>query len=677
MSPTTKDPLLQPFQLKGLTLRNRVMSTAHACGLADESGMPGEAYQRYHVEKARGGLALTMFGGSSYVSPDSVWAAPHIDISSDRIVPYLESFSQRVHAEGAAIMIQITHLGRRADPEAKNFLPALAPSPIRETLHRAIPREMDHGDIERIVKEFGEAAARSRAGGLDGLETMVAGHLIGQFLSPVTNKRTDEFGGSLDNRCRFGLMVHEEIRRRVGEDYIVGMRLTMDEGIPGGQDFEDTLAAARVFEASGLIDFLNVNYGRIDTILGLAVNNMPGMASPIAPWLAKAGAFKAEVGLPVFHAARISDIATARYAIREGLLDMVAMTRAHIADPDIVKKIERGEEERIRPCVGATHCMGPNRPSCIHNPASGRERFWPQRITRSDGPSRKVVVVGGGPAGCEAARVSAQRGHRVVLFEAASRLGGQLVMASEASWRKDIIGIVDWRDGEMARLGVEVRLNSYAEAAEVLAEEPDVVILATGGYPDLTDLPGAAHCITAWDALTGSAPLGDEVLVYDGTGRHTALTAAEFAARAGKAVTLVQLDEVPGAELTNYERAIWRRRLAEEAIPRRSEYRLETVAPAGNSLAADFRHELTGETLRLTADSIVVESGTLPADGLFQALRQQAANGGDLDLEAFVDGRPQPAPDSEGFQIFRIGDAAASRNLAAAIFDAHRLCSVL
>ncbi|MEM7236568.1 MAG: N-methylproline demethylase, partial [Pseudomonadota bacterium] len=256
MNSTKPDPLFTPMQIKHLTLKNRIMSTSHAAGLGDASHLPGETYQRYHVEKARGGLALTMFGGSSYIGGDSLWASGQLNISTDAIIPRLEEFSSRVHAEGAAIMIQITHLGRRAETNTQNWMPAVAPSAVREIGHRAIPREMDLHDIDQVIRDFGDAAVRARDGGLDGLETMTHGHLIGQFFSPATNHRTDTFGGSLENRCRFGLLVHEEIRRRVGDDFIVGMRMGIDESAGGGSDFEESLAIASLFESEGLIDFV-------------------------------------------------------------------------------------------------------------------------------------------------------------------------------------------------------------------------------------------------------------------------------------------------------------------------------------------------------------------------------------------------------------------------------------
>ncbi|MEM7221532.1 MAG: NADH:flavin oxidoreductase [Pseudomonadota bacterium] len=674
MTETRSDPLFQPLDIKGLRLKNRIMSTSHACGLGDDNHMPGEAYQRYHLEKAKGGLALTMFGGSSYIDRDSLWASGQLNMADDRVIPHLRQFSERIHGAGAALMIQITHLGRRAETNTQNWLPAIAPSVVRETGHRAIPREMDRHDIDRVVAAFGAAARRAEEGGLDGLEAMAHGHLIGQFLSPVTNHRSDGFGGSLENRCRFGLMLLEEIRRRVGDGFLVGMRLGIDESAIGGSDFEESLAIARLFERHGLLDFLNVNYGRIDTELALANECMPGMAMPSAPWLERAGAFKREIGLPVFHAAKIADIATARYAIREGLLDMVAMTRAHIADPHITNKIARGEEHRIRPCVGASHCMGEQRPTCLHNPASGRERFWPQSIARSDGPLYKVVVIGGGPAGLEAARISAERGHTVTLLEAADALGGQLRLAEKGSWRRDLASIVAWRVGELEALGVEVRLNCYAEAEDVAALAPDVVIVATGGVPDPGGIEGAELCTSPWDAIGGGIPLGERVVVYDGTGRHTAPIVAERAAQAGKALTYVMVDDLVAKELAYAERVIWKKRFAEDGIVPLGDYGLRSVERAGNALAVSFVHELTNAPLRVTADTVVVENGTLPADGIFHALRGRSSNDGVTDLDAFLEGRPPEAMEGDGFALFRIGDAQSSRNLAAAMFDALRLC---
>lgn len=672
-----RDPLLQPLRIKNLVLKNRVMSTSHASGM-EEGGMPKERYQLYHEEKAKGGIALSMFGGSSNVAPDSPNIFRQLNVGTDEIIPWLQEFSDRMHTHGAALMVQITHLGRRGEPYADKWLPTIAPTAMRETLHRSFPKEMDEHDIRRVVKAYAAAVRRCKEGGLDGVETLAGGHLIGQFLSPSTNHRTDKYGGSLENRCRFGLEVFEAIRREVGDDYIVGMRYVIDEGETGLQ-MSDAIKVAHIFERTGMLDFYNAIYGRMDTERALAVANMPGMASPIAPWLQQVGAFKREVGLPVFHAARISDIATARHAIREGLLDMVAMTRAHIADPHIVRKIEAGEEDRIRPCVGATHCQSPFRPHCLHNPSSGREKDLPHAIARSDRAGRKVLVVGGGPAGLEAARVSAERGHEVVLLEAGAKLGGQLLLGERASWRRDLIGIVGWRAEEIRRLGVRVELNRYAEVEDVLAEDPDAVIVATGGVPDIDWIDGAEHCTSVWDVIGGATRLGAEVVVYDGTGRHPGPQAAELAAQEGRKVQFVSIDAQISQELTYAERVIWKKRIYELGVPMTFDHEIVKVERRGNRIAATFRNLASEQLMEREADQILVEHGTRPADDLYHALKPHSRNDGVTDIDALLALRPQPLdlrPEAR-IELHRIGDAVASRNVQTAVLDAMRLCRAL
>jgi 2,4-dienoyl-CoA reductase-like NADH-dependent reductase (Old Yellow Enzyme family) len=676
-TPRQKDPLLQPFRVKKLELRNRIMSTSHASTL-DEGGMPAERYQRYHEEKARGGIALTMFGGSSMVSKDSSWGGGQVDVSGDEVIPYLRHFSERIHGHGAALMCQISHLGRRADAMGWNWLPTVGPSRIRETRHRNFPREMDRHDIDRIVREYAAAAGRCQEGGLDGVETVTGGHLIGQFFSPRTNRRTDAFGGSTENRARFGLMVHQAIRKAVGDDWVVGIRFVVDEGTEDGIDFEECMRIAHLFEREGHIDFFNCIFGRMDTDLALAEHNMPGMSQPLAPFLPLVGRFKREVSLPVFHAARIQDIATARYAISEGLLDMVAMTRAHMADPHIVNKLMRGEEDRIRPCVGASYCMY-KKVACLHNPASGREEILPQIVERSGSPGRKVAVVGGGPAGLEAARVSAERGHNVVLFEAGSRLGGQLLSAVRATWRRDLIAIVNWRGAELERLGVNVRLNTYAEAEGVLSEQPDVVIIATGGVPDTEWLDGAQHCISVWEALADSSRLPRDVLIYDGTGRHQAVSTALHLAELGHEVQFVTLDDNVGLEMEYPSRTIYRKRFAERGVRVIIDHALTHVRRSGNRLVATFAHELTGAPLELATSQVVIEHGTVPVTELFDALRTRSVNDGVTDIDLLLQRRPQreERPRNGAFELHRIGDAVTSRNVHGAIYEALRLCCAL
>ena len=308
-----------------------------------------------------------------------------------------------------------------------NWLPQYSSSCTRELIHGAFPVEMEAHNIRRVRNNYAAAAGRVRDGDVDGVEiSCQAGTLIEQFWSPAMNRRTDEYGGALDNRMRLGLEVLESVRATVGEDFVVGIRMPADQMMEGGLNQDDCIAIATAYASSGLIDFISVVGGQASTYKDEA-RIWPTMWVPSAAYLKLAGAIKAEVSLPIFHATRITDAATAVHAVKEGLVDMVGMTRAFIADPHHINKLMNAREAEIHPCVGAGYCVDRVISGldavCAHNVATGREQFIPQEITPSDGARRKVVVVGAGPGGLEAARVCAKRGHEVILFEAASTLG--------------------------------------------------------------------------------------------------------------------------------------------------------------------------------------------------------------------------------------------------------------
>jgi 2,4-dienoyl-CoA reductase-like NADH-dependent reductase (Old Yellow Enzyme family)/thioredoxin reductase len=682
MTAIARDPLLQPYQLKHLTLRNRVMSTAHEPAYS-EDGMPKDRYRLYHVEKARGGIALTMTAGSAVVSRDSPPAFGNLLAYKDEIVPWLRRLADECHEHGSAVMIQLTHLGRRTGWNRADWLPVLAPSPIREPAHRAFPKAAEDWDLDRIVADYAAAAQRMAEAGLDGFEVEAYGHLPDQFWSPATNHRTDAYGGDLDARMHFSLRVLRAMRAAVGPQFIIGLRMVADEDWATGLTRQEGLEIARRFKASGLVDFLNIIRGHIDTDAAL-LDVIPIMGMRSAPSLDFAGEIRAATQFPVFHAARIADVATARHAIAEGRLDMVGMTRAHIADPHIVRKITEGREHTIRPCVGATYCLDRiyegHDALCVHNAATGREATMPHIIAATTGPRRRIVVVGAGPAGLEAARVSAERGHAVTVFEALDQPGGQIRLATRLPRRRDLIGIVDWRMDQLAALGVELHFSTYAEAEDVLAAQPDVVFIATGGVPN-TEVLAEGHdlVVSAWDVLSGQTKPAERVLVFDDNGAYPAMQAAEMLAAAGSAVELATPERFFAPEMGGLNHALFARAFQRHGVRITINTRLLSVRRDGNALVAVLGGDYGETRVERVVDQVVVDHGTLPDETLYDALKPSSINLGAVDYEALVAGRPQTVMrNGDGrFRLFRIGDAVSSRNIHAAIYDALRLAKDL
>lgn len=674
MSP---DPLLQPYQLKHLTLRNRIITTAHEPAYA-EDGMPKHRYRAYHLERARAGIAMTMTAGSASVSRDSPPAFNNILLYKDEAVSWLKDLADAVHEEGAAIMIQLTHLGRRTRWDRADWLPVVSASHRREAAHRAFPKKAEDWDIDRIKQDFIDAAERVHAAGFDGLEVEAYGHLLDQFWSPLTNTLDNQYGGSLDHRLRFAFEVLAGIRERVGSNFLLGIRYVADEVLSGGLTRADGLEISQRLKSSGLVDFLNIIRGHIDTDPGLTdVIPIQGMRS--APHLDFAGEIRAATQLPTFHAARIQDVATARHAIASGKLDMVGLTRAHMADPHIVRKIIEGREDDIRPCVGANYCLDRiyqgGSAYCIHNAATGRELKMPQQITRAP-TRRKVVVVGAGPGGLEAARVACERGHHVVVLEAASQPGGQIRLTALSPRRKEMLGIIDWRMARCNARGVVFRFDTFAESDEVLAEKPDVVIIATGGLPHTEVLEsGNEHVVSTWDILSGSVKPGTNVLLFDDAGDHAALQAAEIICAGGARLEIMTPDrtfapEVMAMNLVPYIRALQRPNVTFTVT-----MRLRAVAKSGDGLRAFIGSDYGMPEQQRLVDQVIVNHGTLPLDDLYFALKPLSRNAGAVDYNQLLTAQPQSSltnPDAT-FQLFRIGDAVAARNTHAAIYDALRL----
>ena len=671
------DPVLEPFQLKHLKLKNRLMITSHEPAYA-EDGMPKERYRAYHAERAKGGVALTMTAGSASVARDSPPVFNNILAFKDEIVPWMRELADACHEHGTAVMVQLTHLGRRTRWDKNYWLPVVSPSHRKEAAHRAFPKKVEDWDIERIIRDYADAAERMRAADLDGIELQAYGHLMDQFWSPLTNTLEAPYGGTLDQRLRFTFDVLRAVRERVGPEFIVGVRYTADEALEGGLTEADGLEISRRLRDSGMVDFLNIVRGHIDTDAGLT-DLIPIQGMPSAPHLDFAGRIRAALQFPVFHAARISDVATARHAISTGKVDMIGMTRAHMTDPYIVRKIAAGREAEIRPCVGANYCLDRiyqgGAAYCIHNPATGRELFIPHEIPPAPAP-RRVVIVGAGPAGLEAARVAAERGHTVTVLEALSKPGGQVRLTTRTPRRQEMIGIIDWRVEQCRARGVEFRFDTWAEEADVLALQPDVVIVATGGLPD-TDIlkSGNEGLVSAWDIISGTVSPAGRVLLFDDAGDHVGLQAAEFIAASGATLEIMTPDRTFAPEVMAMNLVPYMRSLQKPNVTFTVSYRLEAVHSTPDGLVAVVGSDYGNVRQERRVDHVIINHGTLPNDELYFALKDRSSNRGAVDHERLIAGMPQRSVGNpEGkYQLFRIGDAVASRNIHAAIYDALRL----
>jgi 2,4-dienoyl-CoA reductase-like NADH-dependent reductase (Old Yellow Enzyme family)/NADPH-dependent 2,4-dienoyl-CoA reductase/sulfur reductase-like enzyme len=679
--------LFTPITLNKLVLPNRIYSTAHAEVYAETGGMPGDRYIRYYEEKAKGGLGLAICGGSSPVSidvPQGSWKP--VNLTTDRVIEPLSRLAEAMHRHGSKIMIQATHMGRRSAYAGDPWPHLVSPSGVREPVHRGNAKAIEVEDIHRIIGDFAAAAKRVQAAGMDGIEISAAHqHLIDQFWSPRTNQRTDQYGGSLENRMRFGMQVLNAVRDAVGADFCVGLRMCADEFHDDGLDPETLKNIAQIMSESGLIDFISVIGSGADTHNKVA-NCMPSMALPPEPFVHLAAGIKSVSKVPILHAQGIRDVTQAERIIANGLVDMVGMTRAHIADPHMIVKIRDGREDQIRQCVGANYCIDRQYLGqdvlCVQNAATSRESTMPQVVSKSKGEKRRVIVVGAGPAGLEAARVSAERGHEVILFERNATVGGQVNLAAKAPQREQMAGIIRWFDMETKRLGVDRRLGVAADAAMILAEKPSIVVLATGGSSHSGQVPawGVAEglAVSSWDILSERVTPGKNVLIYDGIGTHAGFGTADFMASRGSFVEIVTPDPKVADDVGGTTFPIFYRRLYAQGIIPTPNFWLDSVYAEGDKKIAVLRNEYTETLEEREVDQVVIENGSTPNTELYWALKALSKNHGQTDIQTLFAAEPQPALgqklDDGEFLLFRIGDCVSMHNIHGAIYDALRLC---
>ena len=533
--------LFSPLKIGSITVNNRIVFSAHLTNYAEDF-MPTDRHAYYYRERARGGVGLIITEEHSTHPTDHPYEKL-IHAFNPAVIPGYRRMTEMVHAEGVPILAQINHNGGQASGMFTRQ-PAWAPSPIADPLFREVPKAVEPEDIQQVIEGYATVASYTRQGGFDGIELQCShSSIVRQFLSRNTNRRTDAYGGSLENRARLLREIIAAIRLAVGREYVLSVRLCGDELIRDGITIDEAVALARILEDDGLIDCINTSIGTATQTLYMIEASMripPNYAMFIPSAIRKA------VRLPVIGVGRVKDPIQAERLLAEGHADLVGVVRAQIADPEFARKARENRVDDIRLCLSCNQeCvgrMGLNRwLGCIETPATGREKTHGIGTLRPDGPAKRVVVVGGGPAGLKAATVAARRGHRVTLLEKEERLGGQVVWAARVTNRTEFGDIVRSLMHEAAQLDVEVRTGTTATVEAIRAEKPDAVIIATGSTPDRTAIPGSdgPEVADVTDILSGAVTPGARALVIDRLGFHEATSTAEFMAEQGCQVEVV------------------------------------------------------------------------------------------------------------------------------------------
>jgi len=564
--------LFTPIDVGPIRLRNRIVSAPHTdCFAKDNIYDEREIY--YQVDKAKGGAAM-LCSGVQVVDPRQAAIMPSTFVPNidDRIIPWYKKISDAVHEHGAKFVAELGHEGglwsTRLHDDA---FPPLAASPIPSDVHKEVPIELDREEIEKIAKLFGEAAARVKAGECDGIVVLAShGELLMSFYSPLFNTRTDEFSGPMENRLRPLFMVIDEIRKNVGRDLALGIRISGDEFMEGGVTIDDAKEIAILLDRSAQVDWIDVSHGNNGNYLSEGMHSAP-MYVPLGAFVPLAAAIKEVVNIPVMAGGRINDPIQAEKILADGHADLIGMCRALIADPYLPNKAKTGQLEDIRECVGAAEaCISRIYQGvalgCVQNAVRGREKERAE--LRPASVKKRVMVIGGGPAGLEVSRVAALRGHEVALYERSGELGGQVLIAAKVPTRQEIAGITRWLALQVQKLGVDIHLNTEVTPQIVERENPDAVVVATGSVPSSLSVPGATsqNLVDERSVLLGKANVGQRVVVLDGTGDIVGTSTAEFLAVQGKQVYILAKGYQVGEALDKETKPLVYRSLLEKKV---------------------------------------------------------------------------------------------------------------
>jgi 2,4-dienoyl-CoA reductase-like NADH-dependent reductase (Old Yellow Enzyme family)/thioredoxin reductase len=507
--------LFSPIRIGTMEVKNRIVMAPMGTNLGNSRGEPTEQMIRYYVARSRGGVGLILTDDTTITS-SALYHKNGLRLHEDSLIPSWKKLTQEVHSHGAKIAPQLVHPSFNA-PSAFSGLQPVAASPIPSRRYREIPRELTREEIEKIIEQFAEAARRAQEGGCDAIQIHCAHmhHLLGSFLSPLYNKRTDLYGGSLAGRLRLPLEVIRRIRSKLGPSFPILVRISGEEFLPGGQTIEESKFIAPLLVEAG-VDAIQVSAGTGNNFWMV----VPPTGTPEAPYAALAEQIKGEVDVPIICVGRIYHPWAAEKILESGKADMVAMGRALVADPELPNKAARGDLDEIAPCMGDSMCLVyvqmEQKISCLINPTAG----WEEELLSSPiATPKKVLVVGGGPAGMEAARMAALRRNRVTLMEKTSKLGGQLLLASFPPMKQEYTCLIQYLARQVEKAGVKVELNKDVNSAIVNSFQPDVIIMATGSIPWIPkDIPGIdqKNVVTAWDVLAGRIVVGPQVVIIGG-----------------------------------------------------------------------------------------------------------------------------------------------------------------